>query len=1003
MDSIRGINQVPEKPEAGKSLPLKTSSSEALPASPADTVKLRGKARIAASSPPAVIAPPQKHAQAAAASTLAKVPATPAAETRPRVPVTLLAEAPPASSGVSNAGPALNPKDIPAYPASLVTFVYDAGGRKEISNPQLIGSWDLKGWYNKQWITRPIPMQKDEQGRWVATVPLANDAPHDWQWGVIADTPAGKAQWAITQEDNPAFALTDKKQTVEFAPTDFHRMGAYRSGNDLGFRFWAPNARDVQVSLQDDGGSPRQLPMDRDPKTGMWSAAVAGGWEKLQGKSYCYRVTTSEGKVRDVADPYARESQGSQRGVDRLYLDASNGREVNFFDKAPKLELARFEVQGHQNADKVCLVLRDNAGNVQDKEQLLRRLGTVDSGLVRRFHDGQFSDLWSDNIDDKGRISLVRQGEAWATLVNDLPALTGLHYSFEVYQPGADGKPVLVGDTNRDGILQRAESKQTAFNDPYSDVITADLGSPRASIISDPGFQWKHDNAPRETDPKKLVIYELHVGSMFGQAKNVDRSTLQDLESRLDYFKSLGVNTLQLMPTNELEGLRDWGYLGTSRFAQAESYGFEDQNGRWVSGTEALKRFVDAAHARGLNVMNDVVYNHFGGAHNDLWNLDGSSNPYYNWKAAAAEGKPVSATQVRDTPWGAMPAFDRDAVRQMVINNAAMQVDELHFDGLRFDFTRPIQNQGKEGWDLLRQVNRTIKLFHPQAFTVAEEFPYDPALTEPVRPDGTGAGFDAEWNTEFQHRLVHDNDRPSILQQASKGQRTDMDRFMDEMINHPGFSDWEHSVTILSDHDEVGNAERTAAAASGDQATSDPGPWARSASRFAFGVGMLAPGIPMFFQGEESLATNSFKWGVPSTWDSGWDWEKPAAGQSPQNTARRQHFDFCKDAIALRKSSPAFDADAQVSRIYTHNDNSVMAFSREKGNDRYLVVGSLNHNRFPDYKIAVPEGKWQLVLDSDNAKYGGETRSREGQTLTGGADTRFDLPPGGMLVYKRIG
>ena len=969
-------------------------------------------------------------------------------------------QAPPPSAA------SLDVSEMRSFPSSRVTCVYDPGGRSDVKNPQLVGSWDSKGWYSQRWTTTALPMEKGEDGKYRATVELRNDAPHDWQWGVTGEVAGHQGEWMIPSEGNRKLSLTAPQQVEEYAPTTYHKMGAHREGNDLGFRVWIPFARDVQVKMLPADGPPTLVPMTQDARTGMWGATMPGAWDKMQGQPYVYQVTTSEGKVQELSDPYARQMEGAQRGVGRVYLHAQTGQEIHKFWQVPKLEMLRFEVQGHEKADSVDLVFRDDSGNALGRDELMKRLGTVDSKLVSQMHGGKFTDLWSDLVKPDGHIPLVRQGRAWATLVNNIPGLDGLHYEFQVRERDAAGQATLVGDRNRDGVLQPGERAATAFNDPFSNRIdAATIGSPRASIITASSFEFKHDDAPRmETDPKRFVIYQMHVGSVFGEAGNVTRSTFKDLIAHLDYMKSMGVNCLELLPTNEFEGSRDWGYIGTSHFAQAEAYGFEDDNGQWVNGTEALKRFIDAAHEKGFNVFNDVVYNHFGGDFNGLWNVDGAANPYFNWKdgktVPGADGKPVVNKEIRDTPWGAMPAFNRDAVRQFVVDNASMQVEELHFDGLRFDFTHPIQDQGSEGWTVLRDINRTVKLFKPGTMTVAEEFPYDPALTEPARPDGSGAGFNAEWNTEFQHRLVHDNDNPSIIQQAARGWQTNMDRFMDELVNHPGFSSWEHSVTVVSDHDEVGNAERTVSAASGDQIPELPSTWARGAARFAFGIGMTSPGVPMFFQGEESLAKNPFKWGVPSTWDSGWDWmnanqgwplgqvslsegrvaslqamasipagqragdagyQALSAGEKKmvddlgamapeerqaalENAFRRLHHDFCKDAIALRNASPAFSADAPLARIYTHNENSVLAFSRKGGNDEFVVVGSLSHQRQSGYHLPLPEGRWQLVLDSDDVKYGGDGAGGPlGTTLQGGAGAVLDLPAGGMLVYKRVG
>lgn len=149
----------------------------------------------------------------------------------------------------------------------------------------------------------------------------------------------------------------------------------------------------------------------------------------------------------------------------------------------------------------------------------------------------------------------------------------------------------------------------------------------------------------------------------------------------------------------------------------------------------------------------------------------------------------------------------------------------------------------------------------------------------------------------------------------------------------------------------------------------------------------------MFFQGDESLATNKFSWGTPATWDLDWSW------QNQPESPRYKHHTFTKELIALRKSSDAFDADSPSERVYTHQDDSVMAFSRKKGNEEYLVVASFNKNNLPSYRIPT-DHSWEPVLSSDSSEYGGEDsfvpRSLEGRNGT------VDLPAGGMLVFKKV-
>ncbi len=933
-----------------------------------------------------------------------------------------------------------------------VSFIYDAGPDSVLTDLRLKGSFDAAGKPSSTW-TEGIPMRPLGDGRWVAQVDLLDDGSSPKiEWGVTADSPTGNDQWAIFGEGNLQLQLGAETREASYAPTTYHQMGAHKSGQDgISFGFWAPNAKNVQAKITDADGRVERLPMQRS-EDGTWKVKTDSGWQRLEGKSYVYEVTTSSGTKADKADPYARVMQGEQVGLSRFYVDPKTGKEGTFFTPG-RTELMRFEVDDQPGATEAYLILKGPDGKALTRDQLIARLGKLDPALIQGAREGKYNDLWSENIAPDGKIKLTQVGGSFSTLVNNLEGLAGLKYELRAYAPDASGKLKLIDDVNGDGKLNKLEKRASGYNDRWSDVITPQSGvSFRGAVITDTSYDFKYDGVPRETDRSKWVIYQLHAGSFLGQGHNVNRSTFEDLTAKLDYLKGLGINTLEMMPTNEVEGVRDWGYMGANTLAVESSYGFEDDQGNWVTGDEALKRFIDEAHKRGMNVVNDVVYNHVGGEHNHLWNVDGEQNPYFNWSTKEGE------FEQRDTPWGAVPAYHNPKVKQLFVDHAVAQVADYHFDGLRFDFTEPIKGTGGQpGWEMLREINRQVHFLNPNAFTMAEQFDYDPAITEPSQPGGKGGGgFDVQWYTEFQHRLVHDMSNPGLVQAAATGKWTDMDKFMGMLTDPRGLASWTKAVSMISNHDEVGNAQRTLDVADGTSTAKIPHDWARSASRFAAGMGFTGPGTPMFFQGDESLAKNSFKWSIPSTWDLGWDWEKtgqdwdwkgmtfndqqrsvyerlfplsseqrekdpayralnaadkkvftdlarlpqPLRDDAMLNIHRRQTYEFYKSAIALRAASPALQGDAEVKRIHTHNDNSVMAFSRKKGDEEFIVVGSLNHQNLGGYGLELPPGNWTEVFNSDAQAFGGSNFGNEGGTF-GSGQQRLDIPAGGYIVLKK--
>ena len=150
------------------------------------------------------------------------------------------------------------------------------------------------------------------------------------------------------------------------------------------------------------------------------------------------------------------------------------------------------------------------------------------------------------------------------------------------------------------------------------------------------------------------IIYELHIGTF------TPEGTLDSAIAKLDHLVDLGITHVELMPVAAFDGNHGWGYDGVALFAVHEPYG----------GPDALKRFVDAAHARGLAVLLDVVYNHFGPS----GNYTGKFGPYL--------------TDAHNTPWGGAVNLEEAGshqVRRFFCDNALMWMRDFHIDGLRID------------------------------------------------------------------------------------------------------------------------------------------------------------------------------------------------------------------------------------------------------------------------------------------------------------------------------
>lgn len=358
----------------------------------------------------------------------------------------------------------------------------------------------------------------------------------------------------------------------------------------------------------------------------------------------------------------------------------------------------------------------------------------------------------------------------------------------------------------------------------------------RSQIIDPFAYQWS-DGAWAGRPWREAVVYEAHVGTA------TPAGTFTALIDKLDHLRDVGITALELMPVAQTPGRRTWGYDGVLPFAPNNAYGTPDD----------FKALVDSAHARGMMVLLDVVYNHFG--------------PSGNFLHSYAER---FFTKRHQTPWGAAINFDggteSEAVRDFFIQNALYWLEEFHLDGLRFDAVHAIIDNSDLHFleDLAgrirsrfpdRQIHLVLENENNEAGRLADE------------NYGATPAFDAQWNDDIHHcwhRLLtgecegyyadFGGDTVERLGRcltegfAYQGDYSpNLKRFRGERtIGLPP----ERFVAFLQNHDQIGNraqGERLAVLA-------DP-----RFLRLARAVLLLSPQIPMLFMGEEWGAITPFQ------------------------------------------------------------------------------------------------------------------------------------------------
>jgi maltooligosyltrehalose trehalohydrolase len=353
--------------------------------------------------------------------------------------------------------------------------------------------------------------------------------------------------------------------------------------------------------------------------------------------------------------------------------------------------------------------------------------------------------------------------------------------------------------------------------DPCSRWQPEGLRGP-SQVVDHTTFAWT-DEGFAGVPLAGMVIYELHVGTFS------DAGTFDGAIAHLDELRDLGITAIELMPVAEFPGARGWGYDGVYLSAAQSSYG----------GPEGLQRLVDAAHARGLAVLLDVVYNHLGASGVQAIEAYG---PYF--------------TEKYDTFWGKALNYDDehcDPVREWVLQSAEGWIRDFHLDGLRLDAIHAIYDASAQ--PLLRTLAERVREADPRAVVIAESGMNDPKVIRPA--SAGGLGHDGQWADDFHHclRVLLTGDREGYY--AEFGRVADLAKCFARPFFHDGqYSTFrskrfgapaadrppEQFVVFSANHDQVGNR------ALGDRLPAGARPLAAFAT-------LLAPFTPMLFMGDE--------------------------------------------------------------------------------------------------------------------------------------------------------
>ncbi|MBN9118502.1 MAG: malto-oligosyltrehalose trehalohydrolase [Planctomycetes bacterium] len=508
------------------------------------------------------------------------------------------------------------------------------------------------------------------------------------------------------------------------------------------------------------------------------------------------------------------------------------------------------------------------------------------------------------------------------------------------------------------------------------------------SRVVDPAdFGWT-DAGWKGVGLRGQVIYELHVGTFTREG------TWAAATRELPYLAELGVTVIELIPVADFPGRFGWGYDGVCLFAPYHGYGEPDD----------MRRFVDAAHALGLGVIHDVVYNHLGPRGNVL-----------------AQYTPSYFSERYHTEWGSAMNFDgpnSGPVRQFYLANAGYWIDEFHLDGLRLDATQSIFDSSDD--HILRQIGERVRAAARgrATFVINEN---EPQLAKIVRPvDRGGYGLDGLWNDDFHHSAMvaltgrseayysdHRGGPQEFISAAKYGYLFQGQRYswQEQRRGTPALDldPWQF-VNFVQNHDQVANSGSGLRC----HALSSPGRF-----RAMTALLLLAPGTPMLFQGQEFASSSPFFYFADHERDIAAEvktgraeflsqfrrLDRPGVADEVPDPADPETFERSKldhrerargyhaavfrlhqDLLKLRRSDPAF-ANQERRSV----DGAVLGPSAfllrffagtDARNDRLLLVNfgpDLHLDAAPEPLLAPPDGcGWKTVWSSEDRRYGGE-------------------------------
>ncbi len=507
------------------------------------------------------------------------------------------------------------------------------------------------------------------------------------------------------------------------------------------------------------------------------------------------------------------------------------------------------------------------------------------------------------------------------------------------------------------------------YPDPASRSQPEGVNGPSALLA--PDFDWT-DQRWYGLPLERYVLYELHVGTY------TPEGTFDAIIRHLDSLVELGITAIELMPIAQFPNDRNWGYDGVYVYAAQNSYG----------GPEGLRRLVNACHERGLTVVLDVVYNHFGPEGNFI----GDYGYYFSESYTSVWGSPLNF----DGPHSSH-------VRRFFIENALYWINEFHIDALRLDATHAILDFSARTFleELVAAVGSAREALHRNIHLIAENSKNDARLTTSQVAGGTG--MDAQWNDDFHHalrtlvtgeRVGYYEDYGDFLQlvKAFREGFVYSGEYSRHLERYFGTSSRQlppaRFIVFSQNHDHIGNrmmGERPGQLLSFDEL------------RLLAGTTLLSPYLPLLFMGEEYNEPAPFQYFVsfddPALVESVYEGRKQefkalvSQGDPPdpqaEDTFQRCKLDltlrsqgehqllwqFYRELLSLRKHIPALShLNKENMEVTGFPTKQVLVVRRWYDGSETVFVA--NYGSEPvDMMLPIPAGRWTKLIASDEEQW----------------------------------